>query len=79
MSLFEYLGMKVANQSLIEEEINMRLNSCNATLQSRTFFFLSAIKSNKNYIIQDYSFTCGSVWTEESIMSIEKFSELIGN
>jgi hypothetical protein len=40
---FRYLETTITNQNLIQEEIKRRLNSGNATVQSRTFVFLFAV------------------------------------
>jgi hypothetical protein len=47
VSQFKYLGTTVTNENLIQEEINRRLNSCNACYHS---------VQNKN--IEDYNVTC---------------------
>jgi hypothetical protein len=37
---FKYMGTTVTNQNYIQEEIKSRLNSSNATIQSRSFCLL---------------------------------------
>jgi hypothetical protein len=59
---FKYLGMRVTNQNFIQEEIKRRWNFGNATIQSRTFVFSSAVQKHKNQNIQNYYSACDSVW-----------------
>jgi hypothetical protein len=56
---FKYLGTKITNQNLIQEEIKRRVNSGNACYHSVQNLLSFHLLSNN---IQDYNFACGSMW-----------------
>jgi hypothetical protein len=72
VALFRYLGITVANQNLIWEEIK-RLNSGNDLLpfSSESSVFLSGLKRYKNQNIQNYNCACGSVWASNLVSDIK--------
>jgi hypothetical protein len=62
---FKYLRTTVTNQYLIQEEIKSRLNSSNACyylVQNLLSFRLLSRNVKIRISIQNYNFSCGSVW-----------------
>jgi hypothetical protein len=55
---FNYLGMTIINQNLIQEGIKRRLNSGNACYHSVQNLLSCLLSKN----VRDYNFACGSVW-----------------
>jgi hypothetical protein len=71
VSEFRYLGTTVTNQNLIQEEIKRRLNLIMlAIIQS--IIFSSAVEKCKNWNIQGYNFTFGSVWMWNLVFGIKR-------
>jgi hypothetical protein len=64
VSQFKYLGLRVANQNLIWEEIKRRLNSGNACYHSVNNLLSCLLsKKGKNLNIQNYNFCLWSCET----------------
>jgi hypothetical protein len=64
LSQFIYLGTRVTNQNLNQEDIKRRLNSGNACYHSVQKLLTSLLLSNNLKVtnIQDYYFACYSAW-----------------
>jgi hypothetical protein len=72
VSQFKYLGTTVTNQNLIKEKIKRRLSPGNACYHSiQNHVFSPAVVKLKNQNIQDYNFSCSSVWVCNLVSDIK--------